>query len=240
MAAHQETIKGSGTGTSIVSGSMTSAGSELWLVSALVYDAGGAVTITAQLDGVTSFTRDRSQLLDVPGGNANEEQLAIFSLPDVASGSHSVTVAFTGINVDAVTIFVSRFSGMATSSVVDGTGASATGTSTAAASGTFTTTNSDGVFYGAAFTESGSNPATVTNSTWTIPTNGSELDGSANIVGGVAYLINPGTTSGNAQFTVDNVAWIAMGIGYKVAVAAASNIIPPHYGRPFPYTPGSR
>jgi hypothetical protein len=226
---HSETIKGSGSGTGPTTGSMTSSGAELWLLSVLVFDAGGAVTITADLDGTTGMTQDRSQLIDVAGGNPNEEQIAVFSLANVASGSHSVSISFGGINVDSFTWFLSRFAGAATSSPVDGTGASTSGSGTTAASGTFTTTNSDGMFYGAMMSDSGSNPATVTAlDSWTIPTNGSETNGSVNVVAGVSYLLNPGTTSGNARYTVDSAGWGAMGIGYKVAAVGRRFLLMGH------------
>jgi hypothetical protein len=144
-------------------------------------------------------------------------------LAGVSSGSHQVRVVKTATAPNAGVI-VSVFSGGATSSPLDGTGASANGTSTTPASGTLASqTQSDSLVVATLLTESTSASATVTQGTnYTIPTNGSRTDGSGGIpVCGQEYRLNPGGTSNNPGFTSDNVGWAEIGNAYKIAGGAA-------------------
>jgi hypothetical protein len=208
--AHLQTITGNNsTGTtSDTSASLTASAGDLWIASECYFDT--AAPSSVQLDGSTAFTQARS---DLPGGSF---RMAIYYLENVSSGSHTVTFNYPS-SVAFKRWFVTRVSGAATSASLDGAGAHATGTSTSAASGTFTTIGTSFI-YGLACTGGGFPLTWTAGSGWTEGTQG---PGS---FGGIAeYKANPGTTSHDATATLDSSqTWGASGVAFKIFTASAS------------------
>jgi len=215
-------IDNDGTSTSVTNSLTFSAGS-LAILGLVQYRAAGARLITSvQLDATTSLQLDK-ELAQTSDGAA---KCHIYTLANVGAGAHTITVTWTTGGPERVTMFFHEVTGAATASYTDGTGASASGTGTAAASGAFTTLG-DSFIYSLASFDTSSNPATVTaNAAWTITdtTNGRETNGAANIVAGSEFKANPGTTSHNGQWTNTNTEWVSLGFAYK---AAAGGTPPP-------------
>lgn len=140
----------------------------------------------------------------------------IYYLPNVASGSHSVTFNYPS-SVAFKRWFVTRVAGAATSSPLDGAGANATGTSTSAASGTYTTVATSFI-YGLVCAGSGVTTYTV-GSGWT-----QGQQGAASFIGLAEWKANPGGTSHNADATLDiSSTWGATGVAFLVAAAGGSS-----------------
>jgi hypothetical protein len=208
--SHSETITGNNsTGTtSDTSASLTASAADLWVASECYFDSTTITTI--QLDGSTSFTQARA---DNPGGTV---RMYIYYLPNVGAGAHTVT-----FNYSASTIFkrwfVTRIAGAATSAALDGAGAHAAGTSTSAASGTFTTIGTS-FMYG--FVCAGADVTTYTpGSGWT-----QGAQGASSMIALAEYKANPGTTSHDATATLDiSTNWGASGVAFKVLAAGGSS-----------------
>jgi hypothetical protein len=221
-----KTVDNSG-GTSITSGSMTLTAGNLALFAALEFGAFGSalpVPTSAKLDNTTAFTQDLT--FEANTSSNFRMRVTLYSMPNVSGGSHSVTVAHSGNIPSNVLYFFMEVSGALTTAAVDGTGASASGVSTAAASGSASSTNSDD-FWIAATTSLAANPATfAAGSGWTIPTNGTETNSSSNLCGGVEYMANPGATSENGQFTLKSGDWVCGAIAYKAAAGGGATAAP--------------
>lgn len=200
--AHVQTTKTTDNvaSTTTTSGSITLTAGNL-LAACIPYLPPGSETISSvQLDGSTSFTSVLSIKLDTTSG------AAVYYLANVAGGSHTVTVTYSGA-VTYDTIYLTEISGAKRTSPVDGAGASATGGSTTPASGNYTTLGSS-FAYGCIYDV---NTTTFTaGSGWTSPS--SDLTGTPG--SGVEYKAAPGTTTQNADATGDNVAWAAVGVAF--------------------------
>jgi hypothetical protein len=208
--AHSETITGNNsTGTtSDTSASLTASASDLWLAALCYFDS--PTVSSVQLDGSTSFTQASA---DNPGGTIRQY---IYYLPNVSSGSHTVTFTYSG-STTFKRWFVTRVSGAATSAALDTAGTFGTGTGVAVASGSYSGASTS-FYYGLACT--GGGPAFTAGSGWTIPTNG---QGTASFAASVEYKANPGTTSHTADWTLDSgQVWGARGVAFSVFTTSTS------------------
>lgn len=176
-----------------------------------LYNWAGVPDITSiKLDGSTSCTI--SQDLTPAGGGY---RVVLAYLPNVSAGAHTLTVTANGNMLNAVLI-ASEFSGVATSSPVDGAGASANGYGTTPSSGTFTTTNGSDLWV-AVFTGGTTTTSVTAGSGWTVPANGYATGtGSAYPECGFEYEIASSQTSGSGSFTITSSPnWSAAAIAFK-------------------------
>ena len=106
--------------------------------------------------------------------------------------------------------------GVATSSLVDGAGASANGYGTTPSSGAFTTTNANDLWV-AVFTGGTSTTSVTAGTGWTVPANGYATGtGSSAPECGLEYLIANNQTSGTGSFTITSSPnWSAAAIALK-------------------------
>lgn len=212
-----KTVNNAGTSPQ-VSGAMTTSAGGLLLFGIMAFNTGTAVPVptSVKLDNTTAMGTGDVTLTANTSSNFNLRS-SIYSLPNVAAGSHSVTVVWpAGIPTNCL-YFFTEVSGAATSSQVDGVGHGGSGVGTAASSGTFTTTNATDFWY--AITSSlAANPATFSaGASFTIPTNGSETNSAGNLCGACEFWANPGATSGAGTFTLKTGDWVAVAIGYNAA-----------------------
>jgi hypothetical protein len=222
--AHVATIKVNDTtpGTTWTTTTVTPSTGELLIVGLVAYRSGGTFTVTATWNG-NALTEDKT-ITSTNG--ADVFRASIFSLPNVTSATAGVAFTFSAAT-DFKTAFVMRVSGAATSSITDGTGGSATGSSTTPATGAMTSTNSDDFWVSVMGNIDGSNPSTVTaGAGWTIPTNGSETNGASEVVGGIEYIANPGATSKNGQWTITSSQWNVVGMAYKASAGGGATATP--------------
>jgi hypothetical protein len=176
-----------------------------------LYNWQGVPDITSiKLDGSTSFTIGDDL---TPAGGGYRVVLAY--LPNVSAGAHTLTVTANGDMLNAVLI-TSEFSGVATSSPVDGAGASANGYGYTPNSGTFTTTNGSDLWV-AVFTGGTSTTSVTAGSGWTVPNNGYATGtGSSFPECGLEYEIANSQTSGSGSFTITSEPnWSAAAIAFK-------------------------
>lgn len=200
-------------------GSLTTSAGSLLLCAVATYAASttAAPVSTVKLDASTNFTKARELEATVGGIHI---RVSIWYLENAASGTHTceVTYNLSGAGHDVDSIWFTEATGVATSSSLDGAGASTSGTSNAPASGSYTTVGTSFI-YGCAAGDQSANPATINaGSGWTIPTNGKVTDGSQYITGAVEYKANPGGTSHNADFSWGSSAnWVSVGVAFLVA-----------------------
>jgi hypothetical protein len=202
-----------GGSSSFTSNSITTSSGDLLVAEIAVYNWQGVPDITSiNLDGTTSFT-----IADdvTPAGGGY--RLVLATLPNVAAGTHTLTVTANGNMLNAVVI-ASEFSGVATASPVDGAGASANGYGYTPSSGTFTTTNGNDLWV-AAFVGGTSTTSVTPGSGWTVPANGAALgSGSAFPECGFEYEVANNQTSGAGSFTITSEPnWSAVAIALKPA-----------------------
>lgn len=197
---------GAASSTTLVSGSITTSAGELLVL--LVVSASQTTSTVGESGGGTFTKRGELQ-------NGASASAAIWSLPNASGGSHTYTVTFAGASAyDSA--WLMRVSGAATSAELDGSCATATGSSTTPASGSFTTAGTS-FLAGVESSNDTSSAATTPGSGWTQPTNYA----SGVNIGSVDYKANPGGTSHTADFTTDTAGdWAAVGCGFKVAGAA--------------------
>lgn len=218
--AHVETVKTNDNdgGSTATLGPITVASGSLLLIGWISFSSGAPRTVvsaTLSGGGGQTFTNDKHF--------AGASQAAtILSLANVAAGTYTVALVLSG-NFAAGTGWLTEVSGAALSSQQDTAGEDAAGTSANAATGTYASGATDSFWYCCVGSDSGTNPTTITAvSPWTIPTNGSEVNGAVNNAGGVEYIANPGTSSFNGQMTITSTAWAAVGMAYKAAGTAVA------------------
>jgi hypothetical protein len=201
---HVQTINASdfSSGTTLTSGSFTTSAGDLLIAAIAYYDA---QTITSvKLDDAIDFTLNISQT----HGSDNAIRGHIYSVPNVSSGSHTVTVTWSSAALFKM-LFVTEVSGAATTTPVDGAGVSDYGNGTSCSSGSYVAAGTS-FWYGFAVAP---NAGSFTAGTgWTIPTNGS--DGS--LFAAVEYKANPGSSPQTADMTIGSTNWICLGIAYAV------------------------
>lgn len=222
--AHVATLKISDNtaGTAANGSSVTPSTGDLLLVGIMAYRSAGAFTITASWNG-NAMTEDKTTTA-IAGNAVSVFRTSLFSLPNVTSATAATALTFSA-SVDFCTIFTVRVSGAATSSITDGTGGAGntgTGGATSISTGAMSSTNSDDFWVTLIGSDSGANPASLAAAGWTIPTNGSELNGAANVVAGIAYIANPGATSETGAWTASNSVLATVGMAYKAAGGAAT------------------
>src|SRR6185437_3856180 len=181
--AFVQNVQTEGSGTSFTSSSMTVSSGDLLVAEVSLLNFSSAPDVSSiKLDGSTAFTVGK----DVAMGSQYRVFLAY--LPSVSAGSHTVTVTANGTMSNAV-LYVSEFSGVAASSPIDGSGASASGYGTTPASGTFTTTTNNDLWVSAYVGGTGGTTTTA-ESEWTLPANGSATgSGSSNPASAIEYQI---------------------------------------------------
>lgn len=219
--AHVATIKGSDNtaGTSTTTSSVTTTTGEVLFLGVVALDSTATFTMTAAWNTI-AMAEDKTVVLVATAGAYL--RVSLFSLP-IASGAAATAVISFSTTLEFNTWFLMRASGLATSSITDSAGGSGTGTGTAVATGAFTSTASDDYWVSVCASESSANPATVTaTSPWTIPTNGSETNGTANMVGGISYIANPSATSEDGQWTISSSQWRVVGMAYKALAAGGT------------------
>lgn len=148
------------------------------------------------------------------------QSAGLASAPNITGGSQTVTATVTSAN--GVTCIVHEFSGLATSSMLDGTASPASSDSTSTAvTNSYTNVNASALFV-AATTQLGSAVSVFTGTTsgWTYnPSNTDETDGNSYQVIGTGYLIASTTASRNSSWTINSTHWRALLAAYKGAAA---------------------
>jgi hypothetical protein len=166
-------------------------------------------TITSiKLDGTTDFTQ-RAHV------NQGAVSVALWSLANVPSGSHTATVTFASANTYEV-LFLTEISGASTGAFFDACAAGGSGTGTAGSAGNIAGASSS-FYYGVLV--AANSTAITQGSGWTIPTNGNDdpFDGA------VEYKANPGSTPQNPDFTwTSSVQYAVAGCSFSVAGAASA------------------
>lgn len=209
--AHVQTVNAqdSNSGTTLATGSFTTGAAAL-LIAAVAYYDNPAIT-SVQLDGSTTFALNVAKVSATDGAIHG----AIYSLPNVSAGSHTVTVTWASATLYK-DLFVTEVSGAATTAELDGAGASNSGTSAACSSGSYAATVTS--FWHGLAVAPNSVTFTAGGGGWAIPTNGTLLAGASSAV---EYLANPGSSPQTAAMTITNKAWVCIGVAYKVASAPA-------------------
>ena len=240
MSAHVQTIKSvnsSGVTPYTTANSITlSQGSLLICVVCFTMPSVGAKAITS---AVATGSLTMTKRIEDLAGAAGDYGGTIFSLPNMAAGTYTVTITHGGTPNKQV-VFLMEVSSAATSSEADGTGASATGPTTALNSGTMAgVTKTDDFWVAVGLSASAANPGTITAGTnWTIPANGTETNGTTNLLSSIEYRVDPGTTSGNGTFTYPTAEWTALAFAFKNASSSVLILRKPGSSRPFPFKPG--
>lgn len=199
--AHVQTQRGvDHSGAATVTASITVANAAALLVVAIyVFDPGAGNPTCTQVvaAGVTNSTPDKTVQLAT-----TDSRVYLYSFSNVATGA--TTAVGTCSAAAQKALYVSEFSGMATSSVLDGTGATGTGSSTSALSASGSTTSGDDVWYVVVGSELiGAQTFTAgTNVAWAKPTNGETTNGGTDPASAVEYFIATATTSTTGQYTL--------------------------------------
>ena len=202
------TKEGSGD-NNLTTAAMTVTAGSLLIVSANTWTGAGEFAVSSvQLDGATDFTHDQTAASDA------YSRVELWSLANVAGGSHTVTVTWAG-GAPYKTVYLTEVSGAATSLPQDGAGATATGSGTSPSTGPFSATGTS--FWIVAVGLGGT--TFTAGAGWTIPTNGSETD---NLGTAIEYQANPGTSPLTGDFTTATGAWGIIGMAYKVAPGAGA------------------
>lgn len=167
------------------------------------------LTTGCTLDGSTNFTSG------IAGQNSGsgDHAVGMWYLPNVGAGSHFARNVFTSAQTDT-TLYLSEIIGAATSSVADGAGVSTSGTSTTPASGAFSASASDDAWIGAAMSESATGTP-VAGSGWG---NLASMTTASHLRSAVEFIMNPGATSENGNFTgFTSAGWAALVFAFKAA-----------------------
>jgi hypothetical protein len=225
--AHVQTIKSidNDANTSQTTNSITVTGGNLVLCMVAQFRSAAVpnAPTSVQLDGSTAFTHDLTQQ-ETDTGRA----VSLFSLANVAGGAHTVSITFD-FAPNQVATYLMEVSGAATASYQDGVGVGAdfTGATTTPETGAFVAGQTTDYWVSALVSSAAINPSTVTaGSGWAIPTNGSEVDGTANCVSGVEYIANPGTATQNGQWTQTSARAAVLVFAYKVAGGGGGLTLP--------------
>lgn len=216
--AHVATLKISDNtaGTTANGSSVTPSTGDLLIAGIMAYRTAGTFTITASWNA-QAMTEDKTTTASA--GGSTLFRTSLFSLPNVSTATAAPALTFSA-SVDFCTIFTMRVSGAATSSITDGTGGAGNTSSAGATSvstGAMSSTNSDDFWVTLIGSDSGANPASLAAAGWTIPTNGSELNGAANVVAGIAYIANPGATTETGAWTASSSVLATVGMAYNAA-----------------------
>jgi len=143
---------------------------------------------------------------------ANNVAIQIFFLPNCAGGANTVTVSVTGLAVTTYkNLVIAEFIGVQHTSPEDGAGASASGSSTAPASGNFTVTVGDLVIGFAS-----SQGSIAANSGTSLGTDTYSM---------LEYQTAASTTA-NTTFTASSGAWNAAGVAFKAGPPSPASINP--------------
>lgn len=218
--AHVQTVKtvDNASTSPATTGNITTSAGGLVILTLLEFDAVGSTlpaATSAKLDNTTLGAADNT--FEALTSANFHQRVSFFSWPNVSAATHSVTIVYAGNIPTNRLYFLTEVSGALTTAAVDGTGNGSSGVGTAAAVGTVTTTHSDD-FIICATTSLAANPATfAASASFTIPTNGTETNSSANLCGGVEYWANPGATSFTPGFTLKTGDWVACAIAYQAA-----------------------
>jgi len=219
-------------GATLAGSSVTVNAGETLFVGIATYRAAGTFTFSSVTWNGLPMTEDKTITI---GPGTDIIRTSIFSLY-VAAGATAAPQITCSASVDASTIFVMRSSGGATSSIQDGAGASQTGTSANPATGTGSAVNTDDFWVAMIGTDAGavSNSWTA-GSSFTIPTNGAETNGSTNVSSAIEYLANPGSLTAAASATMGggSATWGAVLMAYK----SVSGTGPPPASGDFPQRP---
>lgn len=210
-----------GTSPNTITGVVTQLG-DLVLCGSYVSETGaGHPTVTSvQLNGVTAFQADVD--IELATGDS---RVYIHSLANVAAGTHTVVVARTALG--NCTAFAMVVRGAATSAYTDGSNTwTGTGTSTTASTGARTAAAATDFWFLMVGNETALNTTMAQISPWTIPANGSVVDGATpNAVAACAYIENPGTATETGQMTLGaSAAWGAVMFAYKVLSAGGTDL----------------
>lgn len=192
----------------------------LIIVCVYTYDpgAGNPTVSSVQLDGSTAFTQDLTRQ-----NATGDSRLYIFSLENVAGGSHTIRVN-KGNAADTLAVYTIEVTGAATTSPRDGVGASATNSGANPASGNFTASVSDGFWVGHFGNENSATDNTVSNgSGWSFDSTNGRNTNPQDPISGVEWRANPGSPGAfNADFVAASAAWAAGVFVYKAAAGGAT------------------
>lgn len=205
------------TSTTIVTGSFTPTAGSL-LVALCVSFTSTPTLSSIKLDATTSFTAD-SNTTDA----GTTYRLVIASLPNVASGAHTVTATYGSALTDG-NCWVQEFLGAHASTPTDATGSTGTGTSGAPSSGSFATTSGavTDVYVGI-FGDDSTGSDTVSAGTNYTLVGTAASNGATNVQSAADYRIQTALSTDAVTFTTTNShKWFAAGMAYKVAAAGAA------------------
>jgi hypothetical protein len=197
------------------SGAVTFTAGNLGICAVLSYAGGTAPPAVSSAVSSTggSFTIDKTVADSVV-------RVTILSKANMSAGSQTCDITFADGTTDYVTIFFMEASGVATSSPADGTGAADQGTGTASSTGTFTGVATSFYVCATLSLATGESNTITAGAGWTIPTNGTEVNGSLHNSGGIEYKANPGGTSHAGEMTLSDAEWFTAAYAYLVATAA--------------------
>jgi hypothetical protein len=162
------------------------------------YSSGPTITVTDTLNG--SYT---SAIAPTSWYNGVYQAVQIFYFPNCAGGANTVTA--TASNGSWINVVAAEYSGAATSAVLDGAGASATGSSASASTGSFAVTAND-LIVGMALMQGSTAAGSGFVSRGT--------DGYSLLEDQIA-----GTASANATWTGNSGAWGAVAVAFLPAVS---------------------
>jgi hypothetical protein len=207
--------------------------------------ASGTVTATAGnalIACVCEYQPSTNGVLTVSGGgtwttNLNGTRFsfveaALASCPSATGGSNTISV--TATNAGAITAFILEFSGMATSSMFEAAGATSNGTATTKTTSALTNTAANAVKIAVVALDGGGNTAWASLGTgWTMPTNGSEPDGTSWFNGASGYKIVSASQSDTESWSrTGTETWAAEIATYLASSGAPPQDTPELYGRP--------
>ncbi len=207
-----------------VTGSVSGTGGNAMICQVQDFSPGTATLTTS---GGGTWTTDHN------GSVLNTQRTSSASCPNITGGAVSRTASYgAGVSCNA---YFMEFSGMATSSIFEAAGTTASGTTSPMSTGALSNTQASAVKVAMVAVDTGDNQTLGTSGTgWTIPTNGSEGNGAAQYVGAVAYKIVAASQSDTETFTWSGTfasGWTA-DIRTYLAPAAAQDT-PELRGRPF-------
>lgn len=186
-----------------------------------------ALGTTYSVSGGGTWTTDKTGTAGT-GGFKN----AFASCPSATGGSQTITVSVTGN--PGITAFVMEFSGMAASGIYEGSTTTGSGNGTTFTTSALTNTQATAVKVAVTGNDSSLNSAfSSTGTGWTLPTNGSEPDGSTWLAAACAYKIVSASQSDTETWTrTGTVNWVADIATYLDPGGGAAQDTPELYGRP--------
>lgn len=204
-AAHIHTENasdGPSASTTTTIASYTASAGNLITCATMTFGSGGAPDVSGIARGGQSFTLGRRE----DASDTGTQLVEIWYLANASSTTNNIVATWASTPSYRLLI-CSEFSGVATSSPLDGAGGG-TSSSGTTANVTYSATGSS-LFYGAV--AAGSSGSFSANNSWTIPTNGSDA---SNMPGAVAYLDSPGSASQEVSFNIDSSSWGVVGVAF--------------------------